>query len=490
MNPSAPLQPHPARTASKFACVMTLVLLWGFAPWALLSAVLLGSFAVPLAQAIGSPTAGVLFGWAIVAAALLITPVAMLRDVAEPMRGEPVDRERAPELWALVEEVAAAVGGTVPDVVLVDNGSGLYTQRTMRHGVRRTVLLLGIGVFTTRTVGLFRAMLAVHMGGSATAGRSVEGLVWDGHMYLKGLFAKYPANPLNLLLWPYAAVCFAATSRITRARVLAGDQAAAAYAGGPNTWSTLAEVQVLDRMWGRFLRTHLNPAVEHGLLPFDVMGGFSRFLDALPEERAALRTEPLSGRTAWNATHPSHARRVAALVGAPGGLRPGDERPALGLFADHRPVAATVDVMWRSQGTARASWEEVADWLERHWHEVRAARSYQVIGGLLGPSRASLDGLLSEIDTGRRGALFQELDRRGFPAGGLASMVAVAAFRSQKMRTEIRWGEGTGLVGADGRPFDPKALIASLFTAEPDTDAVRKALADRGVDLHRAVAEG
>ncbi|MFB9661622.1 hypothetical protein ACFQS3_02770 [Glycomyces mayteni] len=468
---------------------MTLVLLWGFAPWALLSAALLSALVIPLAQSIDASTAGVLLGWFLVAAVLLITPVAALRDLPEPLQGESVDRERAPELWALVEEVAAAVGGTVPDEILVDNGSGVYTQRTSRHGVRRTVLLIGVDVFTPRTVGLFRAMLAVHMGGSATAGLSVEGRVWGWHLYLTGLFAKYPANPLNLLLWPYAALCFAATSRITGARVLAGDRAAAAYAGGPNTWSTIAEIQVLDRMWARFLTTHLQPAVEVGLLPFDVSGGFARFLDALAEERAALRAEPLSGRTAWNATHPSLAKRVAALVEVPGEARPGDEAPALSLFPDHR-VAAMVDVMWKSPGTVRASWEEVADRVEHHRHCARAARSYQVLGGLLGPSRASLEGLLAEIDTGRRDALFLELDRRGFPAGGLASTVAMAAFRSQEMRAEIRWGEGTGLVGADGRPFDPKALIAPLFAAAPDTDAVRKALADRGVDLHRAVAEG
>lgn len=469
---------------------MTLLLLWGFAPWTLLSAALLGALVIPLAQSIGAPTPGVLFGAVIVAAVSLISPIATFRDIAAPFQGEPVDRERAPELWALVEEVAAAVDGTVPDEILVDNDSGLYSQRVSRRGMRRATLLLGIGVFTPRTVGLFRAMLAVHMGGSATSLRSIEGRVWDGHLYLQTLFAKYPINPLNLLLWPYAKICFAATSRITGARVLAGDQAAAAYAGGPNTWSTIAEIQVLDRMWDRFCKAHLDPAVEQGLLPFDIAGGFSRFLDALPEERAALRAEPLSDKTGWSATHPSLARRVAALVGVPDKARPGDEAPALSLFTDYRPVAAMVDVMWKSPGTVRASWEEVADRVERNRHEERAARSYQVIGGLLGPSRASLAGLLADIDSGRRDALFLELDRRGFPAGGLASMVAVAAFRSQEMRAEIRWGEGTGLVGADGKPFAPKELIAPLFAAEPDADAFRKALADRGVDLHRAVAEG
>ncbi|SDL76840.1 hypothetical protein SAMN05216298_5138 [Glycomyces sambucus] len=468
--------------------MLCLALQWGFVPWALLSAALFGALVVALAS--DYPLWIGLAAGALVAVTLLAPLLDAVRAVWAPLRGEPVDREQAPALWALIEETAAAVGGAVPDVLLVDHLSTVYSQHEKRDGRTHYTLLIGLQVVTPRTLGQFRAFLGSHLAGSASSSASIEGQVWSWHLYLQTVFAKYALNPLNLALWPYAALCFAVSSRITAARVLVGDQAAARFAGGANTWSTLAEAQVLDRLGPEFDRTHLLPAIDAGLLPFDIVGGFVQYLDSVHERRAALRAEPLTAARAWNATHPPLARRVAAVVDVPGDLRPGDEAPAIGVFADAAAIAAAVDAMWSVPGTVRGTWEEAAERLELRMHRNRATLAYRAMGRLLGSSRASLDALLGEIETGRRDELFLALDRRGFPAGGLASIVAMAAMRSQEMKYEVRWGEGTGLVGADGRPFEPKELIAPLFAAEPDPDAVRKALADRGVDLHRAVAEG
>ncbi|GAA1664226.1 hypothetical protein GCM10009830_07210 [Glycomyces endophyticus] len=470
--------------------MLCLALQWGFVPWAILSAALLGLLFAPVIRDSGLPVPVALLGGTAVTVALLMPLVAARRDLYEPLKGEPVSREQAPELWALIEETATAVGGRVPDTLLVDHLPSLSSQREGRRGSAHYTLLIGLQIFTPRTTGQFRALLASHLAGRATSlslPHEIRVSVW--HSYLNIVFTKYYLNPLNLLLWPYSALCFAASSRISAARVLVGDQAAARFAGGANTWSTITEISVLDRLGREFDETHLHPATHVGLLPLDVVDAFSRFLDAVPERRAALRAQPLSNRTGWRDPWPSLARRVAAVLDAPGGLWPGDETPALGLFADPQAIAATVDAMWTAPRTVRGSWEQAAARLEHRHHCDRAARSYQVIGNLLGTSRASLEGLLIEIDGGRRDALFLELDRRGFPAGGLASMVALAAMRSQEMRFEVRWGEGTGLATGDGRPFDPKEIIAPLFAAVPDPDAVRKALAERGVDLHRAAAD-
>jgi len=475
---------------SGFTVALALVMLYGCGLYALAAAAVCTAFLVRILSRFGVDPV-ISFTLSGLASLLLLLPLLdAFRGITLPPKGISVNREDAPGLWSLVDQSAAALGGPTPDTILIDNDTNLGMWTQDRRGNKQRTLVVGAPLLAMLSVGQIRALSTWPLSFEPRYQKWPRNHVHLGHLGLRRAlqrFYRQPWNPMGLLLLPGIAAYFAVSTKVTRAGMFATDRDAARLAGGENSRTALREIPALDRIWESFQERHLKPGIAFHLMPSDVLGGFIGYCETRAADLAEYRDNLPTGKPPWGSTHPTFAERVAALEGVEGEPRPGDEAPASVLVDRFGQFAAQADLMRADHTVKRIPWETWEERVAREKHSARAAAAYRSLERLLGPERSGLEALIAEVESNDRDRLFLALDEKGFPAGGLDSILILAALDSKALRIETRWGEAPAYIGADGRPFDLEALRAPLFAAEPDPRRFRELLAERGVDLTLAV---
>ena len=312
---------------------------------------------------------------------------------ARPVRfrapGPRLSRDQAPELFAIVDDLAARSGTRAPSEVYLEptpNLGVLETGGFLGLGARR-ILCIGVPLLERLTVQELKAGLAHELGhflGGDTklcgvlsytmaAFRAVlrtgeRGAFAEGSHRLDIEVALELAQGLTRgIVGVYAKLFFWITRPASRRQEIAADAWSAALAGRRATVRALEKVSVEGPLYRLYLDSDVARAVQCGAMPSDLAGGFEAFcrsfrmteeghriVEALRQEQ----TDPLD-------THPALADRLAALRGAPDDGGPDDARPAIDLLVDlepHRAWLARESLkLFEAPGSFRViPWAEIA----------------------------------------------------------------------------------------------------------------------------------
>lgn len=488
----APRKPNALRAA------VSVALLGGFYVYALLIVAAVAAGTVYVVMRFGSSRASVeVIGFGLgITVAVLVALYRALRHKPSPPQGVRLTRADAPGLWELAERSAEAAGTRGPDEILVDpdfNAAVSEDAKALGLVGGRRYLIVGLPLLASFTTGRFRAVIGHEFGHYSQAHTRLGALAYRGHVAVRlmlAAFAERRFNPVTWLFRAYAALFFNVQAGVSRAQEFEADQIAARLTGGENTRAAFRELPVMAAAWSRYQEQYMLLGAQQKLVPDDVFGGFAAFREGRAEEIEALRAEPLPDKAHRLDTHPPIAARVAALEGAPGEPRPGDEAPATGLLADFDAIARRVDAEWISPDVERVPWSELCHRTAAAVHGKQADAAYRAVERVLGPERANLDGLLTEAKEGRGKRLWADLEAANFPRGGVRTIIASAAIASGALRFELSWDGPMRVVGRDGEPFDVDGLSAMVFDEDTDAASVREALAKQGVDLALAVSSG
>jgi Zn-dependent protease with chaperone function len=474
-----PVAPRPARLEGAAMSVRTRVAL---------SVALLAGFFLLLAAVLMALVAGAVYGLATgraVGAKLAVAAVVVLvaaggavhkvRQTRPAPHGAWVGRARQPELWQLVDELAAAAGTRGPDEIRVVPGvNAAVWEGSSLLGLRpgRRYLEVGLPLLAGLSVSELRAVLAHELGhlghghtrfaavtyrASMTLGRTVAGL---GGV-LGWVFGKY-------------ARLYARVSRgANRAQELQADLAAARAAGRDASCNALRKLPALDAAWEHFSDNYIGLARAAGRTP-ELLSGFNAFL-ADPTRRgqlaqlaaAALDREPTSPFD----SHPPARARIAALERLPEAGQPVDERPAWSVLHDPAAAMAELEAELLVDGLGpRASWEEVVRLAAPAVaaHNAGQLATAAVRAGVAGAG--TLSEVLDAVERGDGPRLVQPLVGPSVPAEHraeasdailaalLADFVVAALMDAGHAAAELSWSGPWTVRLADGNRFDPESV--------------------------------
>lgn len=434
--------------------------------------------------------------------AIGIAVVAASRKTAEPWPSVRVPADDAPELGAMITDIAASSRAPVPaELRLVTEANAAVSENPrifgFGHATRR--LYLGLPILMGMSASELNAILGHEIGHYAGGHSRFGAVVHRGAVSLAAVCAVLrmlqaeaaDAAPRGVrkVMWAiqkeYAALDYRIFTGyawlynrlfffVRRGQEYEADRIAAQVVGGAELASALRRVYALSAAWSDFQDRFLRPMRGVRCVPDDPFNAFGRML-ADPDYRAALRdwaASPAEQPAAPLDSHPCLADRLARLSGAAGQ----DGAPA--AAAAGRPAAALLPALpdrpWIPQLTEAMSgtagleslpWDECVNRLGQ-------ARAAQAADGLLraataaGPVGASGG---SEPPPAAAPALGHVLDlaqtRRGdmaaaAPLLALLSCVLVAAGR---VRWQVTWRAGA----------DPLRLAAVDQADEADTEQIR-----------------
>lgn len=409
---------------------------------------------------------GLVFG-AGVAALLPIRPVPFVP------KGVPLYRDDAPELWAILTELAETIGTRPPDQVWLTAGPGASVVEEARmFGLKpgRRFLSIGLPTLQAFTRAQARAALAHEFAhyGQLDGRTSVTG--YRSHVAVARMLDRFPRSTINPLAWLFRgyARLFVLTQRVaSRRREYGADQVMGRIAGRAAAHSALRLHARLGGEWTRYLGVHVEPGAEVGMAPDDVYGGFARMLEARREWLATV-DEPARLPSRWD-THPPTTERLWALETAPD-KSDVDERPALGLLADPVRAAARLEEMSFDFGERRRlPWDTYPREAALARMKVDAETAYRAIARESRQPGGSLEALLT-------------LSGADVPEDGLTAAIVLAALDAGTMRFVHRWDDEPDFVLADGSFLDFD-LVEDLLIGEPEHVArARAALAGLGID--------
>ncbi|GIH14393.1 GPP34 family phosphoprotein [Rugosimonospora africana] len=243
----------------------------------------------------------------------------------EPPMGAPVSERQAPELWATVRELAAAVGTRVPDEIrLYPEVNAAVQEDAGRVGLRRgrRYLYLGVPLLRSLTVPQIRAVLAHELGHYA-GGHTVFGAVAyrGGQSITRTLKRIGPHRAAGLLLGAYAALYFLVAMTVLRRMEVEADAAAARAAGVDATREALTTLTGLVGAWDVAIDSWVRAARDRGVTQDEALNAY--------DAQVAYEAQSLDGRladgeraeeaaaggvgTPWD-SHPPLAERLRLLA--------------------------------------------------------------------------------------------------------------------------------------------------------------------------------
>ncbi|WP_045742331.1 M48 family metallopeptidase [Actinoplanes rectilineatus] len=231
--------------------------------------------------------------------------------------GAVVPRDRAPQLWELIDGAAKAAGVPAPDgVTVVADATLVLGERARALGLvgGRRDLYLGLPLLQAWEPATLRAAVAHELAhGSPKLGRWAP-LAYRGRIVVGRKVPRISRrNPAGVVLRAYAGFYRRVDAPFSRAQELAADRIAAAHAGTEAAVTAIRDLPALAGMQRLFHAEYLGPGWQAGYVPDDVFGGLLRVLAARTGEMEMLRTQQPEANGAWD-THPSMAERLAALT--------------------------------------------------------------------------------------------------------------------------------------------------------------------------------
>ncbi|MEW2505195.1 M48 family metalloprotease [Amycolatopsis sp. NPDC047767] len=328
------------------------------------------------------------------------------RSHDDGVSGLPVTPEAQPELWALVRELADAVGTRPPDeIYLVPQVNAAVNEQTRWLGlqVTRRRLFIGAQLFAGLRIDQFRAVLGhelahysnrdTRFGGATYRGRQTIGRVVNG---LNG--TSWFGRMLRSLFHAYAKLYFAVSMRVSRDQELAADAAAARVAGTAAASSALREIEALALSWRFFLNTYATMGWTAGYVPARLAEGYRQLLadDSRAAEIDEVRRNPPEHEVSRYDSHPATLERIAVLEAAPVvPVAEGGERSATEILHN---ASVTLDealltgLSTEARRKKPTDWPTLADAATRHQFSENATK---ILSG------RSLHSLLDALDAGR-----------------------------------------------------------------------------------------
>ncbi len=489
---------HTRRVKTTMRALLCLALIAGFYVTALI--VLLGILGVAVALISSGHAVGAKL--AFFAAAAAIGFVLTMRKVSKAQKHEPsgsaLPRDVAPELWDVVEELAAAAQTRVPREIRLVPDLNAFVSEDARllglvPGTRR--LYVGVPLLQALDVAQMRSVLAHELAHYSNGHTRLASIAYRGRQVV-GAAAGEVTGFAGWVLRGYGRLYLLASAAISRRQELEADAVSVQVAGREVAAETLHEMEVLSAAWTFYFDRYVSVAWDAGLAPTSdaMFDGFAALLAARQDELDRLRTlAPPSQESRWD-SHPSTSARIAAMgaVASPALTR--DTRPA-GVLVRGLPAltAMLAEVVVKYADRERLPWELLTPRARAASAQHSADIVFRAVGRRVGVERGSLRDLLELTEADRLDDVLQALDldaSAGPDADGETAATVVwtavlqcALATSGAARWEHRWDAGDPFVGPDGAPYDVRPL-ALLGAGGPRGAAeLRGRLADLGVDL-------
>ncbi|MET1073511.1 MAG: M48 family metalloprotease [Umezawaea sp.] len=395
--------------------------------------------------------------------------------------GVPLTREAQPELWRVVDGLAAVAGTRAPDDIrLIPEVNAAVWERTSLLGLRagERHLVIGMPLLAGLAVGELRSVLAHELGHYGGGHTKLSALTYRAKNALQLTVANL-TGALGWLFGHYARFYAVVAASANRAQELHADEASVAAAGRDTAQSALRKLGPLSVAWAHFEREFLALVPDAERTP-PVLAGFRTFLgDVRVGEQLGeigvrlLDEEPESVFD----SHPPIRERIAAMDGMDAAGATADDRPSWVLLAG---VPDLERELVRDFGPA-ADWPEVV----ARAHAVRVERMGRMLadaaraGGTA--EHGTPDEVLRALGRGELLRIGEPLIAAGAPADQLVAAVtqllggAVVAelLCTGRASFALDWTGDPKVVLADGTELDPDELVGPAVADPREAEGVR-----------------
>jgi len=487
-----------------FRALLSVLMLVGF--YVLAIALLVGCGAVAvLAVQHHSGAAALKFGILTVVVAVGIV-MALVRVARSQRAARTTDAddvavtpEDAPELWALVRELADVAGTRAPDTIVlapVVNAAVSEQSRLLGLVGGRRTLVLGVPLVQGLTAGQLRSVLGHEIGHYSNAHTRLSPIAYRGRVVVGATVSQLEGNVVGWLLRQYAKAYLAVSAAVSRAQELEADRLSVQVAGRRTAQGALRELPVVDAAWSFYQERYLAPAWSSGYAttPAGFFDGFGHLLAARADELAHLRGQEAPGeRSRWD-SHPPIAQRIAAMDRLPDDAPVDDDRPATALLPGFdRASAELAGRVVEFGDRERLGWDRLVPAFMTSSVRSDAEALYAAAAGVARVPSAGLGTVLDLVEDHRGEELVrallsaESLEEPGAVDGALRHLLSLAvddAAVSSGAAWQGSWDGPATVVAhdADGRPVDLDRL-ASLAAAPGTVGEARTGIAAAGIDL-------
>ncbi|MGH8188778.1 MAG: M48 family metalloprotease [Steroidobacteraceae bacterium] len=323
------------------------------------------------AAAFGDGPSMLLILTGVAAVALLAVTVRALIVPIAAAEGVQISRDDAPQLFALIDDIGAKIGGAPLASVTINGEFVASIQQIPRWGVfggYRHHLQLGVPLLIALSIDELTAVLAHEIGHFGGRDRPFSGWIYRQRPVWQALGQKFaePQNTVERMLggiygW-YAPWFCAYSFALARDHEYGADHVSAAITSTDTLGRALIKIELAGRFlaevfWARFL-SRVEESPEPPYRPYSLL---PRAFKVAEKENARSRwlAEALRRYTTDGDTHPSLAERLATLEVAAELPPPSNESIALLLFGGLASrLIHYCDEVWRG--------ENLANWRKRH----------------------------------------------------------------------------------------------------------------------------
>lgn len=423
--------------------------------------------------------------------AILVATWRLIRAKTPPPAGVKVRPGRAPALWEEASAIAEAVDTRPPDEIrLVPEVNAAVSERTFLLGMigGRRYLYIGVPLLQALTVSQLRAVLAHEFGHYSHSHTRLGALTYRGQDAIAGTIRQVgPTSLAGWMLRGYFRLYLLVSLAVSRRQEVEADRAAARVAGGYALASALRELPVLDAAWQFYLTTYVEPGLEAGYAPIDVLQAFPHLLEGRRNELAPLRHNPPAETSPWD-SHPPIAQRIKLVKSeADPGAVADNRRASVLLDSPDQLFDAVEQKAFDFGDNVRIPIDSYAPLAIQYQLQREADRVFRAVARLTGV-QGGLPAVLDAIAAGWG----PELARHVYPEAQadelgnrlqetMQLLFELAAVRSGVAAWRLSWSGPASLCLADGRPLDLSGIAVKAI--QPETvPAARTALAHYRID--------
>ena len=390
--------------------------------------------------------------------------------------GPEFDRRTQPELTALVERVAAAVGQPVPaHLYLLDDVNAFVTQvgGFLGFGGRR-VLAVGVPLMQVLSTDELESVLAHEFGHFHGGDTRLGPVVYQARAAMGRTLDAAHQSMVRVVFTRYAELYLRVTQAMSREQERSADALAASVTSPAIAASALARLPVASTSFGVYLERDYLPALRAGFrVPY--LDGFESFLHSsfMGAHGDAITRQALTAATGSRYdSHPTPGERIRALGCDPETYvdQPRPTEAAISLLRNRDDVEhALLTAHGVAPGSLTvASWADVAS-------DVIVPRWRSQVTEMLGATAPRLTPAELPVDGDGVAALGERVLAVHHRTGTRPEREAIGADLAYAMLGAAAVDAGWTVVSGPGQDltFRRNAVEADLFTAYGDTVAGR-----------------
>ena len=245
-----------------------------------------------------------------------------------PDEGLPLDRQNAPRLFAMLDDLTSKLRAPRFHHVLLDtdfNAGVLQSPRLGILGWQRNYLILGLPLMEALSPEQFQSVLAHEIGHLSGNHSRFAGWIYrvrqTWNQLMQSLDSSSSASQIFTVFFDWYAPFFSAYSfALARADEYEADRCAAQFAGAKNTADALLSIHIAARLLSERYWPAVNELVNQQPLPPDApISDMTRYLrqGAEPGDAALWLDDALREKTGYDDTHPALTDRLTAIGAAP-----------------------------------------------------------------------------------------------------------------------------------------------------------------------------